>query len=112
MQQGGGFVETRPGLSSPEPSPATGPDANGPGQAPELVDDRGPIPTFPPRVLDAHGRLIPLSPEERAARRDAAIRVLKSLRGLPDDDPPGTEEAMMRGIDEGRPHRPLFEGMY
>jgi hypothetical protein len=33
-------------------------------------------------------------------------------RDLPDDDPHGTEEDMMRGIDEGRPHRPLFEGMY
>ena len=86
--------------------------ANGSGPAPELRDDLGLIPSFPARALDKNGRVIPLPPEERAARRDAAIRVLKALGDLPDDDPPGTEEAMMRGIDEGRPHRPLFEGMY
>ena len=89
-----------------------GADVSGPAPATELRDELGLIPTFPPRALDKLGRLIPLSPEERAARRDAAIRVLKALRDLPDDDPPGTEDAMMRGIDEGRPHRPLFEGMY
>ena len=92
----------------------TGQGANGFGPAPatELRDGIGLIPIFPSRALDEHGRLIPLSPEERAARRDAAIRALKALRDLPDDDPPGTEESMMRGIDEGRAHRPLFEGMY
>ena len=89
-----------------------GPGANESGPEQELVDDGGPIPTFPPRGLDEHGRLIPLSLEERAARRDAAIRVLRVLADLPDDDPPGIEGAMMRGIDEARPHRPLFEGMY
>ena len=80
---------------------------------PPLCDEQGPIPTFPPRQLDEHGRLIPLSPEERKARSEAAIRALKAIRNLPDDDPPDIEEQMMRGIDANRPpgHK-LFEGYY
>jgi hypothetical protein len=31
---------------------------------------------------------------------------------MTDDDPSGAFEDFMRGIDEGRPHRPLFQGMY
>ncbi len=78
-----------------------------------LCDAEGPIPTFPPRALDEHGRLIPLSPEERTARRDAAIRTIKALQSLPDTDPEGSDEEMMRGIDANRPPgRKLFEGMY
>lgn len=81
--------------------------------APPLVDEQGPIPTFPPRQLDEHGRLIPISSEERAARRDAALRAIEALRNAPDEDPPGTEQEMMRGIDSHRaPGRKLFEGMY
>jgi hypothetical protein len=80
---------------------------------PPLSDDQGPIPAFPPRALDEHGRLIPLSPQERRARSQAAVRALEALRRLPDDDPPGTDERLLRGIDENRlPGRKLFEGMY
>jgi hypothetical protein len=79
----------------------------------DLSDAQGPIPTFPPRALDEHGRLIPLSDEERRARSEAAVRALKAIRDRPDDDPPGTTERMMRGIDANRPPgRKLFEGMY
>lgn len=77
-----------------------------------LCDADGPIPTFPPRTLDARGRLVPISPEERKARSEAAIRTIRALAALPDDDPPDTMERMMRGIDEGRPYRKLFEGLY
>lgn len=79
---------------------------------PELSDADGPIPTFPPRALDAHGRLIPIPEEERQARAAAAIRALRAIAQLPDDDPSDTEQRMMKGIDAGRPHRKLFEGMY
>ena len=78
----------------------------------ELTDELGPIPTFPPRQLDERGRLIPLTPEERRARSDAAIRTLAAIAKLPDDDPIGIEAEFMRGIDENRPaDRKIFEGL-
>jgi hypothetical protein len=80
---------------------------------PDLVDKQGPIPTFPPRQLDEHGRLVPISEEERRARASAASRALAALDALPDEDPPGTEEEMMRSIDSHRPPgQKLFDGMY
>jgi len=84
-----------------------------PAPAVEATDDEGPIPTFPPRALDSRGRLIPLSAEERRARDDAAVRILRLIQSRTDFDPPGTDEAVMRGIDSRRPpgHK-LFEGMY
>ena len=83
------------------------------GSGPDLVDEQGPIPTFPPRELDEHGRLVPISEEERRARASAASRALAALDALPDEDPPETEEEMMRGIDSHRPPgQKLFEGMY
>jgi hypothetical protein len=100
-------------------TPATQPDSiacsggNGLEPEPELSDENGPIPTFPPRVLDEQGRLIPISPEERAARHRAAMRALAALDKLPDDDPPDAVIEMMRGIDSRRPPgQKLFEGMY
>jgi hypothetical protein len=72
-------------------------------ETPPLVDAEGPIPTFVPRQFDEHGRLIPLSDEERQARARAAVRALEALDRLPDDDPPGTDEAVLRGIDAHRP---------
>jgi len=30
---------------------------------------------------------------------------------MKDDDPPGTIEEFMRGIDDGRPDRPIYKGM-
>jgi len=78
----------------------------------ELADDFGPIPEFGPRELDEQGRLIPLSPEERKARSEAAIRALQAIRKLPDEDPPGIEAEFMRGIDENRqPGQKIFEGL-
>ena len=80
---------------------------------PDLVDEQGPIPTFPPRQLDEHGRLVPISEEERRARASAVSRALAALDALHDEDPPETEEEMMRGIDSHRPPgQKLFEGMY
>ena len=79
----------------------------------ELRDEQGPISTFPPRALDDKGRLIPLSPEERFARTNSAIRALNALNSLPDNDPPGIDEEIMRGMDNNRiSGQKLFEGMY
>ena len=81
--------------------------------SPPLVDEHGPIPTFPPRQLDEYGRLIPISDEDRNARRDAALRTIAALRNEPDEDPLGIEQEMMRGIDSRRaPGQKLFEGMH
>src|SRR5262249_7283323 len=41
------------------------------GSGPDLVDEQGPIPTFPPRQLDEHGRLVPIPEEGRRARASA-----------------------------------------
>ena len=77
-----------------------------------LCDELGPIPMFPPLRLDEKGRLIPLSPEERKARSEAAIRALAAIAKLPDDDPPGIEAEFMRGIDENRgPGREIFKDL-
>ncbi len=79
----------------------------------ELSDAVGVIPSFPPRASDANGRPIPLSPEEREARRDAALRVLNAFKDLPNDGPPDLFEDGMRAIDANRaPGFKLFEGMY
>ena len=79
----------------------------------QLVDDQGSVPAFPPRALDPMGRLIPLSDEERSARRDAALRALEAIHQITDEtDTDEVWEKVYRGIDEERPHRKLFEGCY
>ena len=62
--------------------------------------------------LDSQGRALPRTDAERAADAVRIRAALKRMAEIPDDDPPGTTEAFMRAIDEGRPHRPLFEGLY
>jgi hypothetical protein len=82
-------------------------------QAIDLADELGPIPTFPPRALDEHGRLIPISLEERKARSGAIIRTLKALAELPDEEPAVPNEVIWRGLDAERPPgQKLFEGLY
>jgi hypothetical protein len=76
-----------------------------------LRDEQGPIPVFGPVLLDEHGRIV-MSDEEGRARSAAGLRAIKALAKLPDADPPGIDELIMREIDEGRPHRPLFTGIY
>jgi hypothetical protein len=62
--------------------------------------------------VDAHGRLLPLTAEERTGRTEAAVRALAELRDLPHDDPRDTLEGLMRALDENRAHdRRLFEGV-
>jgi hypothetical protein len=91
-------------------------DVNGssPIERTELADDLGPIPSFPPLALDPEtGRMLLITDEELAARRDASIRMLAVLEQITDEN--DTDEKwreVYRNIDAGRPHRPLFEGLY
>ncbi len=83
--------------------------------SPDLSDALGPIPPAPPVVRDDQGRLVLLSAQQRKAQAEAAaraIRAMRAMRAMPDDDPPGVEAEMMRGIDSRRPEgRKLFEGI-
>ena len=58
------------------------------------------------------GKLIPIDESERRARSEAFRRLLADWAERTDEDPPEVFEEMARSIDEGRPHRRLFEGMY
>jgi hypothetical protein len=72
-----------------------------------------PTPARPGAVDPATGRLQPLTDQERRARSEALGRVLDEIAGMTDET--DTDEVwrdVMRGIDESRPHRPLFEGSY
>ena len=72
-----------------------------------------PTPARPSTVDHATGRLQPLTDEQRLARSEALGRALDEIAGMTDET--DTDEVwrdVMRGIDEGRPHRPLFEGSY
>jgi hypothetical protein len=78
-----------------------------------LADEQGPIPTFPPRAFGPDGRLIPLTAEQRKARSEAARRAIDAIARITDEtDTDGRWREIYRNIDAGRPHRPLFEGLY
>jgi hypothetical protein len=67
-----------------------------------------PIATLPPSCLGPDGKIIRLTEEERKAWCEAARQRLAEIAQMPDDDLPSAFEEFMRGIDEGRPHRPLY----
>ena len=72
-----------------------------------------PTPTRTGGVDTATGRLRPLSDQERKARSAALGHALDEIAEMTDET--DTDEVwrdVMRGIDESRPHRPLFEGSY
>ena len=79
-----------------------------------LCDEEGPIPMFPPVAVDpATGRILPISDEERAARRSASLRATRAISQITDEtDTDEIWQEVYRNIDEDRPHRKLFEGMY
>ncbi len=68
--------------------------------------------TFRPSRPEADEKRRVESEEERRQRLEAARRRLVEIPQIPDDpnDPP--DEEWMRGIDEMRPHRPLFKECY
>jgi hypothetical protein len=61
----------------------------------------------------ATGKARPLTDEERRVRSEALRRALDEIAEIADET--DTDEIwadVFRGIDESRPHRPLFEGRY
>jgi hypothetical protein len=65
-----------------------------------LSDERGPIPSFGPARTDASGRVL-MSNDERAARRDAAVRTLAAIGQITDET--DTDEVwtdVFRGLEE------------
>lgn len=67
----------------------------------------------PRSAVDARGRLLPRSEAERKAHSAELARALDAMDALTDDrDTDEVWAEVYRGIDAGRPHRPLFEGQY
>ena len=68
--------------------------------------------SLPPSGLGPDGRLKIETGKERRKRLESARRLLREIAEIPDEpgDPPDAE--WMRGIDEMRPHRPVFKGCY
>ena len=69
---------------------------------------------LPAPGFDAEGNLLLIPEEERAARSERLRRLFEEWAQQPPDPTDSDEiwEQVMRGIDEERPHRKLFEGMY
>jgi hypothetical protein len=83
-----------------------------PGIAEKIEEARAarlPAPGF-----DAEGNLLPIPQEERAARSERLRRLFEEWAQQPPEptDSDETWEQVMRGIDDERPHRKLFEGYY
>jgi hypothetical protein len=70
--------------------------------------------SLPPSCLGPDGKLLRMSEEEHRQYIESVLRRLDEVEQIPDgdDDPTDALEQMMRGIDEMRPHRPLFKGNY
>jgi hypothetical protein len=68
--------------------------------------------TLPPSRPGPDEKLRVESDAERRQRLESARRRLVEIAQIPNDpnDPP--DEEWMRGIDEMRPHRPLFKECY
>ena len=71
-----------------------------------------PTPSRTPTIDPETGRLLPLTDEQRKARSEALARVFSELAPADETETDEAWRDVLRGIDEGRPHRPLFEGMY
>ncbi len=67
---------------------------------------------LPPSCLGPDGKLRRMSEEEHRLYIESALRRLDEIDQMTDEDPPGAFEEFMRGLDEGRPHRPQFKGYY
>ncbi len=70
------------------------------------------VDSLPPSCLGPDGKLRKMSEEERQQHLESARRRLAEIDQMTDEDPPGAFEEFMRGLDQSRPHRPMFKGYY
>jgi hypothetical protein len=77
---------------------------------PEPLDAK--MESLPPSCLGPDGKLPRITEEERRQHLESVRRRLAEIEQMTDEDPPGAFEEFMRGLDEGRPHRPMFKGYY
>jgi hypothetical protein len=68
--------------------------------------------SLPPSCLGPDGKLPKMSEEERRRHLESVRKRLAEIEQMTDEDPPGAFEEFMRGLDEGRPHRPMYTGYY
>jgi hypothetical protein len=61
--------------------------------------------------IDEHGHAIPLTEAEQAADTEALLIALAEMALIP-DDPPGSDEAFWRAMDEAHPDRPMFKELF
>jgi hypothetical protein len=73
---------------------------------PEMV--HSPTVELPKSCLGPDGKIPPMTEEERRLLSQALRETLEAIAQIPDDDPPGSFEEFMRGVDERRPHRPIL----
>jgi len=68
--------------------------------------------SLPPSCLGPDGKFKRETEEEHRDRLETARQRLREIAQIPNNpnDPP--DEEWMRGIDEMRPHRPMFKGCY
>src|SRR3954467_1862795 len=68
--------------------------------------------SLPPSCLGPDGKIKQMTEEEHRQYIESARRRLREIALIPNgpNDPP--DEEWMRGIDEMRPHRPQFKGLY
>ena len=68
--------------------------------------------SLPPSCLGPDGKLPRMSEDKVRQHLESVRRGLAEIEQMTDEDPSGAYEEFMRGLDEGRPHRPLFKGYY
>jgi hypothetical protein len=68
--------------------------------------------SLPPSCLGPDGKLLRMSEDQLRQHLESVRRGLAEIDQMTDEDPPGAYEEFMRGLDNGRPHRPLFKGYY
>ena len=72
-----------------------------------------PTPDRPGTVDPEKGRLLPLTDEQRKARSARLAETIAKMASVTDETDSDTVwRDIFRSIDESRPHRPLFEGLY